>query len=236
MCKLFVYPDLEKPMAKILVVDDDEYLAENVADYLKLERHVVETAFTGRDGLALLDTYQYDLLILDWQLPDISGPEMCEKLRAQGAALSILMLTGKGDIASKECGLDSGADDYLTKPFHPRELGARIRTLLRRPQTLLKDVLTIGNLTLDLKSYEVTRAGSKVQLLPKEIALLEFLMRHPDEVFSIDALLDRIWSSESDASENTVRTHMYTLRKKLGPDDGSPSIKTVHRVGYKLET
>jgi len=147
-----------------------------------------------------------------------------------------LMLTGKGTINDKEQGLDAGADDYLTKPFHLKELSARIRALLRRPVTFTGTTLKVGSLEIDPSSHRLTIEGREVNLLPKEYAILEFLMRHPNEVFSPDALLNRVWNSESEASTDTVYTYIKTLRKKVSPEAPSSIIKTVHGVGYKLES
>jgi two-component system OmpR family response regulator len=174
-------------------------------------------------------------VILDWQLPGMSGVDVLKQFRNQGGSTPVLMLTGKGNIEEKEQGLDSGADDYLTKPFHFKELSARLRAMLRRPAVTTGNQLKLRGIELDLAARKVSREGEEVHLLPKELALLEFLLRHPNEVFSPEALLDRVWHSESDSSVDTVYTTMRTLRKKISTEKSGALIKTVHGLGYTIE-
>lgn len=220
-------------MAKLLFVEDDTDLSGRVNEWLCFEHHSVECVYDGVEATERLKFYQYELVILDWDLPKKTGIEVCKEYRSRGGLTPILMLTGKGTINDKEQGLDAGADDYLTKPFHLKELSARIRALLRRPASFTGTTLKVGTLELNPSSHQLTIEGREVSLLPKEYAILEFLMRHPNEIFSPDALLNRVWNSESDASTDTVYTYIKTLRKKLQPN---APIKTVHGVGYKLET
>jgi DNA-binding response OmpR family regulator len=222
-------------MAKVLVVEDDASLSARLREWLELEHHQAEIVGDGKDALNYLRTYKYDLIILDWHLPSLSGLEVCRHARSHGISTPILMLTGVSDIPDKATALDTGADDYVTKPFHFQELSARLRALLRRQTVQVANILKVGGLVLDPEGHEVTNNGQPVQLLPKEFALLEFLMRHPNQIFSSEALLDAVWLSESEASPNTVRTHMYTLRKKLSAGGNRSPIETVHGVGYKLE-
>lgn len=223
-------------MAKILLVEDDMGLSRMVRDWLTFEHHLVETADNGRDGLDKLQFYQYDLVILDWELPEISGIELCKEFRSRGGSTPVLMLTGKGTIGDKESGFEAGADDYLTKPFHMKELSMRLRALLRRSSSSLQsDTLKFRDLTLEPSSHRLTRDGKDLQLLPKEFALLEFLMRHPNQVFSAEALLSRVWASETDTTVDAVSTCIKRLRKKVDVEGKSSVIKTVHGVGYKLE-
>ncbi len=222
-------------MAKILVVEDDLDLCEMTVEWLGFEHHTVEAVHNGRQGYEHLQSYAYDLVILDWDLPEMAGIEICSKYRLSGGSTPIIMLTGKGAIKEKETGLDAGADDYLTKPFHMKELSARIRALLRRPQALTTNVLKAGDISLEPSTYHVTKGGIEIGLLPKEFAMLEFLMRHPGQVFSAEALLDRVWKADSDASPDAIRTCLKRLRKKIDGADGTSVIRTVHGVGYKLE-
>lgn len=220
-------------MAKILIVEDDPALANIVNDWLRKENHVVDRVANGKDGLERLQAYDYDLVILDIDLPQMSGYEVCKRYRQSGGKAGIIMLTGKGAIDDREEGLDSGADDYLTKPFHPRELSARIRSLLRRsPLLMSENVITCGDVVMDIKRLKVSRADREIQLNPMEFALLEFFMRNPGQYFSQDALLNRVWSSESDASPDTVRFHIAKLRSKLDREGETSLIKTQHRIGY----
>jgi DNA-binding response OmpR family regulator len=223
-------------MAKILVVEDDESLSRMVSEWLTGEHHSVECSFDGADALEKLQFYEFDLIILDLNLPSMGGIKILREFRASGKTTPVLILTGQDKIEDKEVGLDSGADDYLTKPFHMKELSARVRAVLRRPSSYSGDKLSSRGLELDPGTHTVKVNGNDISLLPKEFQLLEFLMRHPDQVFSADALLNRVWSSASDSSIDALTTCVKRLRKKIDVD-GSPSfIKTVHGVGYKLFT
>lgn len=222
-------------MAKILLVEDEPDISVIISEWLKNEHHVVELVETGDDALDRLKFYKFDIVILDWMLPGLSGIEVCKAYRAAGGMTPILLLTAKKHVDEKEQGLDAGADDYLTKPFEMKELSARIRALLRRPSAFSGSVLQVGDLQLEPNTFKVTRNGAEISLLPKEFALLEFMMRHPNQVFSAEALLDRVWSSDSEASPETIRTYIKRLRKKIDIE-GQPSIlSTVHGVGYKLD-
>ncbi|MBI2810538.1 MAG: response regulator transcription factor, partial [Candidatus Melainabacteria bacterium] len=165
-------------MAKILIVDDDTELTSTVSYSLKLERHTVEIAHNGEDGLEFMLLSSYDLIILDWMLPGISGIEVCHTYRNKGGKTPIIMLTGRGDEQNRVEGLDTGADDYLVKPFSIRELIARITALLRRPNTFRPTALQVGDIVLDLGTREVTKNGKTIDLRPIDFALLEFFMRH----------------------------------------------------------
>lgn len=221
-------------MAKILLVEDESDIADMVTAWLAREHHVVEVSTTGEDALDIIKVFPFDVLILDWVLPGISGVDVCRQYRNSGGRAPILMLTAKKDVDEKEAGLDAGADDYLTKPFELKELSARIRALLRRPTPFSGNILKVGCISLDTASHEVTRDGKLIELLPKEFALLAFFMRHPNQVFSADALLDRVWSSDSEASPETIRTYIKRLRKKIDVKGESSMVGTVHGVGYKL--
>ena len=164
----------------------------------------------------------------------MSGVDVLRNFRASGGTTPAIMLTGKQALDDKEEGLDAGADDYITKPFHPRELSARMRAVLRRPRDVSADVLKFGDLALDAKAGRVYKSGTEVSLQPREFSLLEFLMRHPHETFSAEALLDRVWSSESDASTDAVRVIVTRLRNKIDTQGQDSFIRTAHRVGYSF--
>lgn len=223
-------------MAKILVVEDDLGLSRMVRDWLTFEHHLVETADNGRDGLDKLSFYEYDVVVLDWELPEMTGVEIIREFRSRGGTTPVLMLTGKGSVSDKELSFDAGADDYLTKPFHMKELSMRLRALLRRSSGFTGDALTFRDLMLEPSKHRVTRDGKDVQLLPKEFSLLEFFMRHPNQVFSAEALLSRVWASETDTTVDAVSTCIKRLRKKVDVEGRTSVIKTVHGVGYKLES
>lgn len=223
-------------MAKILLAEDDKRLADMICDWLQAENHLIEATADGSDAWALVEASGFDLLILDWDLPGMSGIEVCSRYRKGGGNSPILMLTGKSAISEKEQGLDAGADDYLTKPFHFKELGARVRALLRRPAQFTTGLLSCGKLTLDAQAIKVTKDGQAIELFPKEFAILEFFMRHPNQVFSLEALQQRIWPTDSESSPETLRVHIARLRSKI-EDEGEPQIlRTVHRQGYILDT
>ena len=222
-------------MPKILVVEDDAGLNRMIREWLTFERNDVDYAENGTDGLEKLQSYEYDCIVMDWELPGISGIEIVQKFRAMGRPTPVLMLTGKSTINDKEQGFDAGADDYLTKPFHMKELSARIRALMRRASVNVSTVVEVRGIRLDTASFRVNRGNEDIQLLPKEFALLEFLMRHADQVFSAESLLSRVWSSDSDATIDAITTCIKRIRKKLDRKDEPSVIKTVHGVGYKFD-
>ncbi len=222
-------------MAKILIVEDDLGLTRMVREWLTFEHHLVETSNDGQDGLEKLRSFEYDVVVLDWDLPLLSGLEVCREFRSRGGSTPILMLTGKDGITDKESGFGAGADDYLTKPFHMKELSMRLKALLRRAAPFTGDKLKAGNLELDVQSHKVTRDGDELQLLPKEFSLLEFLMRHPGQVFSAEALLNRVWASEADTSVDAVSTCIKRLRKKIDVEGKRSLVRTIHGIGYKLD-
>ncbi|MBY0548815.1 MAG: response regulator transcription factor [Candidatus Obscuribacterales bacterium] len=221
-------------MAKVLIVEDDRQLSTLLVDSLTAQGYQPETVYKGAEGLERLRFYKYDVIILDWELPEMSGPEIAKQFRDGGGVTPILMLTGKREIEEKEQGLDAGADDYLTKPFHLKELAARLRALLRRPAAVNKTELRVGDITLRPGSAQAFKGDEELKLQPRELALLEFFMRHPNQPFSAEAILDRVWSSESDASSDQVRIQVMRLRKKIDDEGKESLIKTAHRVGYMM--
>ena len=221
-------------MAKILLVEDDQELAGTIAKWFTLERHVIETALDGLDGMDRVMGGSYDIIILDWQLPFVDGIEICKKYRATNGTTPIIMLTGKSLVVEKEIGLDSGADDYVTKPFSVKELAARVRAILRRPQGYKSDVIVNGPLELNLASHQITRNQVALDLLPVDFALLEFFMRHAGEVFSTEALISRVWHTDKSPTDNAVRSSIKRIRQAIDDEEQPSLIETVNRVGYKL--
>ncbi|MBX9669143.1 MAG: response regulator transcription factor [Candidatus Obscuribacterales bacterium] len=222
-------------MAKILIVDDDIILCELVKSYLLACDHLVDVGNTADYAIVQLSVNQYDLIILDWVLPDLSGVDVLRAYRRRGGRCPVLMLTSRGDKHDKACGLDSGADDYLVKPFEQVEFEARVRALLRRPNSWSGQILRVRDLELDTGSQSVSRDGQQIQLRPREFALLEFLMRHPNQCFTAEALFQRLWDTDSTTSVETVRMHIMSLRKKLGDTDAHPLISTARGRGYKID-
>ncbi|MBX9567609.1 MAG: response regulator transcription factor [Candidatus Obscuribacterales bacterium] len=223
-------------MAKILLVEDDLQIAETVSNWLKSEHFEVIHCDDGADASYRLKAQTFDLGIFDWELPGMSGLDLCRNYRASQGAMPILMLTGKDSMADKIAGLDVGADDYLTKPFSLKELSARVRALLRRPAVVVSNVLELGSLRLDTQKHRLTKDGAEIQLMPRDFALLEFFMRNPDIVFSSEALLNRVWNDESEAGSDALRTSIKRLRKKLdsGDNEADSVIENIPRVGYRF--
>lgn len=222
-------------MPKILLAEDDALIGQSIVDGLQGTGHTVEWVQNGREGADRLRLYNYDLAILDWNMPEMTGIEVCKQYRANGGAIPIIMLTARSKDDQKVEGLDAGADDYLTKPFSLVELAARIRALLRRPTDSFKTALMLGDVSINPAACKATRAGQEIDLLPKEMALLEFLIRHPNQVFGVNDLLNYVWSSESESTEDAVRQCVARLRKKLDIDGLRSPIVTVKGLGYRIE-
>jgi len=220
---------------KILVVDDDQVVSELVCAYLSNPDYVVETAKDGKDAECLLAVSSFDLIVLDWMLPDTTGIEICREFRARGGRAAILMLTSRSDRFDKAAGLDAGADDYLVKPFDQVEFQARVRALLRRPESWSAKIIKVRDVELDTANRKVFRGGKEIALRPREYALLELLLRHPGQSFTADAIFRRIWESTSSSSVETVRMHVMALRKKLADSEESPLISSSRGLGYRID-
>jgi DNA-binding response OmpR family regulator len=220
----------------LLLVEDDPRLADLVARLLGGERHLVERAANGTSALEMAEAPGLDAIVLDVGLPDISGLEVARRLRARGSAIPILMLTARDAVADRVAGLDSGADDYLTKPFAIEELSARVRALGRRGRVtagLPGPSMVAGPIAIDEASRIVTVEGLRVDLSPREFALLECLLRHRGQVLTRDQLLDHAWPYDTEVTPSIVDTYVYFLRRKLGALGGG-CIETVRGVGYRI--
>jgi two-component system response regulator MprA len=218
---------------RILVVDDDPRIASSLRRALLYEGYEVETAADGVEGLARARELPPDLVILDVMMPGLDGIEVCRRLRAEGE-VAILMLTARDATSARVAGLDSGADDYLVKPFAYEELMARVRALLRRGPGRAPRVLSYGGVQLDLDTREVSRQGRAVTLTAKEFELLEHLLRQPRRVFTRDQLLESVWGVDSNATSNVVDVYVGYLRQKLEEAGESRLVQTVRGVGYAL--
>jgi DNA-binding response OmpR family regulator len=219
---------------KILVVEDEHLIATSIKKGLEQEKYVVDVAFDGLTGYDLASSGDYDLIILDLMLPKMDGLSVCRRIRQEKNHTPILMLTAKSQLEDKVIGLDSGADDYLTKPFAFEELLARIRALARRPRSTVNEILSFSDLTFNLSTLEVSRQGKNIKLSGKEYALLECLMRHPRQVLSKDQLIKHVWSYESNILPNTVEVYIRNLRQKIDKNYKVKLIKTVRGFGYKI--
>lgn len=222
-------------MAKILLVEDDLAISDSTADWLSAANYEIEQAFDGHEAEDRLRLYEYDLIIMDWDLPGKPGSAVTRAFRESGGSTPVLFLTGKKDLENKLAGFDSGADDYLTKPFELPELKARIEALLKRPKLLLPKIIKHRHLEVDVSAGQVKSNGVEIKLLPKELALLVFFLKNKGHVFDHNALLNKVWSAESDASSEAVMTCVKRLRKKIDLE-GEPSvITTVHGLGYRMD-
>jgi DNA-binding response OmpR family regulator len=218
---------------KILVVEDEQKIARSLEKGLTAEGYIVDVAEEGDIAERLVKDGNYDLIILDWMIPGrYNGPGLIGVWRERGEQVPILMLTARTTIGDKVQGLDIGADDYLLKPFSYDELLARIRALLRRPKAHSGNILGASELELNTISKEVNYHKKIVNLTAKEFQLMEYLLRHKDEVLSKEQLLDHVWADEARVQHNTVETFVANLRKKIGP--GEAVIKTVRGYGYKV--
>jgi DNA-binding response OmpR family regulator len=221
---------------RILLVEDEHKIASAIKKGLEQESYAVDVLYDGKEALSFVTTETYDLVILDRMLPNIGdGLNLCRAMRDQGIHTPVLILTAKDQIRDRVEGLNNGADDYLVKPFAFDELLARIRALLRRPSELLEKVLQIDGLRLDSQSFEVSRDGQPIRLSQKEYALLEFMMRHPNQILTKDKIINHVWDYDSDVLPNTVEVYVGYLRNKIDkPFNKEPLIQTVRGFGYKI--
>jgi len=221
---------------RVLVVEDEHKIANAIKKGLQHESYAVDVVYDGLEGYDMAIGEQYDVIILDIMLPRIDGIEICKRIRAQNIHTPILMLTAKGLIEDKILGFNSGADDYLTKPFAFAELLVRIRALTRRPQNSTGTILTFADLSLDTTNYEVRRAGKKIRLSNKEYALLEYLIRHKNQMVTKEQIITHVWSYDANVLPNSVEVYIRHIRAKI--DDPYPERRLIHTVkgfgGYKL--
>ena len=223
-------------MSKLLLVDDDVDLGLKLKEWLASKSLNLEIVHSGEDALQLLLSFEFDLILLDWNLPGMTGLSVCKAYRERGGKSYIIFLTGQGEIENKEKALDAGGDDYLVKPFEVRELFARIKSVMRRSIEINTEKLVIKDVSLDPEARLLSVHGTNVVLTPKECALLEYLMRHANRPFNAQRLLSAVWPSETGASADTVRTWMKNLRTKLATVGKEDFIKTVVSSGYVIES
>ncbi len=220
---------------RILLVEDDDRIAKPLAEGLKIEHHVVEIATDGIEGWEYAQGAEFELILLDLMLPKLDGITLCKRLREAESKALILMLTAKDTIDDKVMGLDAGADDYLVKPFKLKELAARIRALSRRSHELKPQVLSYEALQLNPVTGEVVYKDNLLSLTPKEYLILEYFLRHPRQIVTRSAILDKLWEFDNSSGEGTVKTHITNLRQKLkAAGSNQKLIETVYGIGYRL--
>ena len=221
---------------RVLVIEDEHKIANSLKKGLEHENYAVDVAYDGTQGLDFAESEEYDLIILDRLLPGIDGIDICKKLREKGIHTPILMLTAKGQINDKVDGLDSGADDYMVKPFAFSELFARSRALIRRPKHAIHAILTIDNLTLNTVTFEVKREDTPIILSSKEFSLLEYLMRHQNKIITKEQIINHVWDYDADVLPNSVEVYIKHLRDKIDkPFPKKPNlIHTMRGFGYKI--
>jgi two-component system, OmpR family, response regulator len=222
-------------VVRVLVVDDDRRLATAVKRGLEGEGFAVDLAFDGDDGLWHAQEHAYDVLVLDVMLPGVNGLDLCARLRAAGNWTPILMLTARGAAKDEADALDTGADDFLSKPFAYVVLLARLRALLRRGRSERPVTLVAGDLTLDPAAHRVSRGDHAVELTPRQFSLLEFLLRHPGEVLSKQEILAHVWDFAYDGDPNIVEVYVGQLRRRIDAPFGRAGLQTVRGVGYRLD-
>jgi len=220
---------------RILIIEDERDLANALARGLRQEGYAVDIATNGMEGLELGEIYEYDLVVLDLNLPKLDGLEVCQRFRSNKPELLILILTARSRLEDRVMGLDQGADDYLVKPFHFEELAARIRALLRRDLRVREPILEVGDLRLDPAHRIAWQKKQPLSLTKKEFAILEYLMRHAGEVVSQEELIEHVWDEDVNLFTASVRVHVHSLRRKLGDNPDSPHyIETITGSGYRL--
>lgn len=220
---------------QILVVEDEPRLAETLAQLLREQGYLVDAVHDGADGLTYAESGQYDMIVLDVMLPGMDGFTVARALRREKNPVPILMLTARGEVADKVAGLDCGADDYMTKPFAPEELLARVRALTRRQGEVALEELTFHDLRLELTTHTLVCGTRSVRLSPKEFDVLRLLMTAPGGVLSKETLIRKVWGVESDAEDNNAEAYISFLRKKFFYLGSGAVISTLRKVGYRLE-
>ena len=228
---------------RILLVEDEEDLGKALLRSLKQEKYIVDWVQDGAEAWGYLTSPEVDyvLAIVDWMLPSLSGLEICKRLRSQGNSLPVLMLTARDRMEDRVMGLDSGADDYLIKPFGMVELMARLRALLRRPTQVQSQVLQVGTLILDYSNSTVAIANQQdiaegIMLTTKEFQLLEYFMQHPNQILTRDQIMNRLWEFQAEPVSNVVAAQIRLLRKKLTEYNCDSGIETIYGLGYRLNS
>lgn len=219
---------------RVLVVEDEPQIAGFIVRGLTENGYSVDLASDGQEALAWPSVAEFDVIVLDVMLPGVDGIQVCRTLRQKGVRTPILMLTARDAVEDRVAGLDSGADDYLVKPFAFAELLARLRALSRRQPTLIGTELEVGDLAMDTSTREVIRAGRAIELTAKEFSLLEYLMRHPNQVLSRTLIAEHVWNYDFEGATNVIDVHVKNLRKKIDQGARTKLIHTVRGAGYRI--
>jgi heavy metal response regulator len=219
---------------RVLVVEDERKIADFIRKGLSEHGYAVDVAYDGEEALDWPAVADFDLIILDVMLPARDGTEVCRVLRKRGVRTPILMLTAKDAVEDRVLGLDSGADDYLVKPFAFAELLARLRALTRRQPAVLGSLLRVGDLVLDTATRKVSRAEDELELTTKEYAILEYLMRHPNQVLTRTMIAEHVWNYDFDNASNVIDVHIRNLRRKIDDPFATKLIRTVRGAGYRI--
>lgn len=219
---------------RILIIEDERRLSGVIKKGLTEDGFAVDTVYDGEEGMFLAETEPYDAIVLDIMLPKLDGLTVCRKLRTRGVTIPILMLTAKASVEDKVAGLDSGADDYLPKPFAFIELRSRIHALIRRNATGGTPILSVGDLVVDPVKHTVARGTNRIVLTPKEFSILELLLQHRDEVVTRTMITEHVWDYNYDGISNVVDVFLASLRRKVDKGYANKLIHTIHGVGYKI--
>ncbi|MFT4445752.1 response regulator transcription factor [Parvimonas sp. G1967] len=220
---------------RILICEDEIDLADGLSAILKGNKYSVDVVYDGEEALTYLEAENYDAVVLDIMMPKVDGITVLKTIREQGNSIPVIMLTAKSELDDKIVGLDSGADDYLTKPFEVKELLARLRAITRRKENITDNVLTFGNITLNRTTFELSSAKGNYKLTNKEFQMLEMLMSTPSNIISADTFMDKIWGYDTDSDISVVWVYISYLRKKLAKLEANAEIKVTRNVGYSLE-
>lgn len=226
---------MEVLIMRLLLIEDEKDLSEALVEILQFNHFSVDAVYNGQDALEYLETGNYDGAILDIMMPKVDGITVLKTIRAKGNKIPVLMLTAKGEIDDRVLGLDSGADDYLTKPFSTKELLARIRVMTRRERDVAESILRMGNMTLNRMTFELSTVKGNYRLANKEFQVLEMLMNSGGKFITTEQFMERIWGYDSESEINVVWAHISYVRKKLALLGANIEIKAVHNMGYALE-
>ncbi len=219
----------------ILIVEDDKKIAHYSKEGFEEEGFIVDLAYSGEEGLSFLESHTYDAIILDWLLPGIDGVDVCKTIRDSGSTVPIIMLTAKVFIEDRVLGLDSGADDYMSKPFYFEELLARVKAVIRRASYKSDPMIHIDDLSLNTNTREVSRGGNPIDLTPKEYAILELLVRNRGKIVKLKNIVRELWGEDNEISSNIINVYLHHLRHKIDNGYEKKLISTIRKHGFRID-